>query len=315
MARAPLNKGSACPVCGSSCFHVSLSLGLVTAASFLFLSLEFKTSFHTSACATTNLLHTPRLLRNAIKTPIINTNNPPPKMDPYSSEGELINIHAAFHQYQYDSVLSDFDPSSFSAENHLPARILQLRARIALGQAKDVLDEIKGEKQPELVAVSALATLSLGDEDKAVGIVETLLSQEGDAAAENAIVQVLGGGVLAAAGKGEEALALLGRHQGNREYSQYNTCLGRRGSLLRGYWLIVCGTAVDAVALIVQIHLQQNRNDLAVKEVTAARRWAQDSILVNLAESWVGLRLVRSIYTRHHTADQWIRLRTDNGRY
>lgn len=51
---------------------------------------------------------------------------------------------------------------------------------------------------------------------------------------------------------------------------------------------------VDAVALIVQIHLQQNRNDLAVKEVTAARRWAQDSILVNLAESWVGLRLVRS---------------------
>lgn len=51
---------------------------------------------------------------------------------------------------------------------------------------------------------------------------------------------------------------------------------------------------MDAVALIVQIHLQQNRNDLAVKEVTAARRWAQDSILVNLAESWVGLRLVCS---------------------
>ena len=50
--------------------------------------------------------------------------------------------------------------------------------------------------------------------------------------------------------------------------------------------------AVDAVALIVQIHLQQNRNDLAVKEVAAARRWAQDSLLVNLAESWVGLRLV-----------------------
>lgn len=49
---------------------------------------------------------------------------------------------------------------------------------------------------------------------------------------------------------------------------------------------------MDAVALIVQIHLQQNRNDLAIKEVAAARRWAQDSLLVNLAESWVGLRLV-----------------------
>jgi coatomer protein complex subunit epsilon len=49
---------------------------------------------------------------------------------------------------------------------------------------------------------------------------------------------------------------------------------------------------VEAVALIVQIHLEQNRTDLAVKEVQAARRWAQDSLLVNLAESWVGLRVV-----------------------
>jgi coatomer protein complex subunit epsilon len=46
------------------------------------------------------------------------------------------------------------------------------------------------------------------------------------------------------------------------------------------------------VALIVQIHLQQNRTDLALKEAQAARRWAQDSLLVNLAESWVGLRVV-----------------------
>ena len=52
--------------------------------------------------------------------------------------------------------------------------------------------------------------------------------------------------------------------------------------------------AVDAVSLIVQIHLQQNRTDLALKEVQAARRWAQDSLLVNLAESWVGLRVVRN---------------------
>jgi hypothetical protein len=52
---------------------------------------------------------------------------------------------------------------------------------------------------------------------------------------------------------------------------------------------------VEAVALIVQIHLEQNRTDLAIKEVQAARRWAQDSLLVNLAESWVGLRVVSSV--------------------
>ena len=47
-----------------------------------------------------------------------------------------------------------------------------------------------------------------------------------------------------------------------------------------------------SIALIVQIHLQQNRTDLALKEVTAARKWAQDNLLVNIAESWVGLRVV-----------------------
>jgi hypothetical protein len=47
------------------------------------------------------------------------------------------------------------------------------------------------------------------------------------------------------------------------------------------------------VALTVQIHLQQNRADLALKEAQRARKWAQDSLLVNLAESWVGMREVR----------------------
>lgn len=139
------------------------------------------------------------------------------KMDPYSSEGELINIHTAFHQYQYEAVVSDFDPSSFSTENHLPARILQLRARVALGQADDVFSETKGEKQPELAVVNALALAGQGKTEQAVEAVEKLLSEGGDAVVENAIVQVVGGTVLAGAGKGEEALVLLGRHQGNRE--------------------------------------------------------------------------------------------------
>jgi coatomer protein complex subunit epsilon len=142
-------------------------------------------------------------------------------MDPYSSEGELVNIHAAFHQYQYQSVLDDFDPESFSPENRLPARVLQLRSRVALGQARAVLDEVAGEgqKQPELAAVAALADLSLGNAGPAVEAVERLLADAGDAAGENAIVQVVGGTVLASGGKADEALALLGRHQGNREFT------------------------------------------------------------------------------------------------
>ena len=46
------------------------------------------------------------------------------------------------------------------------------------------------------------------------------------------------------------------------------------------------------LSLIIQIRLAQNRTDLALKEVQAAKRWAQDNLLVNLAESWVGLRVV-----------------------
>lgn len=47
-----------------------------------------------------------------------------------------------------------------------------------------------------------------------------------------------------------------------------------------------------SVALTVQIRLTQNRTDLAQKEVQAAKKWANDSLLVNLAESWVNMRVV-----------------------
>jgi coatomer protein complex subunit epsilon len=134
-------------------------------------------------------------------------------MDPYSAEGELINIHNHFHQGQYQEVV-DFDTSSFSPENALPAQVLVLRARIALGQADDVLAELKGKQEPELQALAALAEHSLGKTDSAVETVEKLASS----AADNATVQVVGGIVLQAAGKSEEALALLSQHQASCMY-------------------------------------------------------------------------------------------------
>ncbi|KAK7397846.1 hypothetical protein QQX98_012780 [Neonectria punicea] len=179
-------------------------------------------------------------------------------MDPYSTEGELINIHNHFHQGQYQEVV-DFDTSTFSPDNALPVRVLTLRARLALGQAQDVLADVKGEQEPDLQALGAFAEYSLGKTDSALKTIESLVSSSSD----NTTVQIVGGTLLQASGKPEEALALLSQHQGS----------------------------LDAVALIAQIHLQQNRTDLALKEVTGARRWAQDSLLVNLAESWVGLRV------------------------
>lgn len=178
-------------------------------------------------------------------------------MDPYGAEGELLNISNAFIQGQYPDVVH-FDISSLSPENAVPARVLKLRAQIVLGKAEDVIVELEGESEPELEAVKALAEYAVGNTD-AVKAIEELAA----ASSDNATVQVIGGTILQAAGKSEEALALLSQHQGN----------------------------LEAVALVVQIHLQQNRTDLAVKEVQAARRWAQDSLLVNIAESWTGVRV------------------------
>lgn len=132
-------------------------------------------------------------------------------MDPYSAEGELINIFNFFHQGQYQEVV-DFDTSSLSPENHLPARLLQLRAQIQLGHAEDVEADVQGEKEPALIAVGALAQQTLGKGESAVSTIEKLAAEHGD----NGAIQVIGGTVLAAAGKFEDALALLSRQEGNR---------------------------------------------------------------------------------------------------
>jgi len=222
-------------------------------------------------------------------------------MDPFSAEGgkkypekprilvehrplttptELLNIHNAFHQGQYQTVI-EFDTSSLSAENRIPASVLQLRAQIANGKAEDVLTSIEKETAPDFAAVRAFAQYSTGNTSGAVSDIEKLVARQ----SENATVQLLSGTVLQAAGKTEEALSILSKHQGSLEaYDHF--CQTIYGNLL------IEMAYIYSIALIVQIHLQQNRTDLALKEVQAARKWAQDSLLVNIAESWVGMRLV-----------------------
>ncbi|KAL8631097.1 hypothetical protein Q9189_003208 [Teloschistes chrysophthalmus] len=179
-------------------------------------------------------------------------------MDPFSAEGELLTIHNAFHQGQYQAVL-DFDTSSLSQSNTTTARVLKLRAQIANGDVQGALASIEKEKGPDFDTVRAFAQHAQGETSTAEKQVEQLVEKS----SENATVQILGGIVLQAAGRTEEALSLLSKHQGN----------------------------LEAIAIITQIHLQQNRTDLALKEVAAARKWAQDSLLVNIAESWVGTRV------------------------
>ena len=107
-----------------------------------------------------------------------------------------------------------FDTSSFSASNKLPARVLKLRAQLALGNATEVLAEVNNDdKVADLAAVKALALYQSGKEAQGLKLAETLAKEQVD----NATVLILAGTVLENAGQSEEALALLSGHQGNLE--------------------------------------------------------------------------------------------------
>ena len=69
--------------------------------------------------------------------------------------------------------------------------------------------------------MKALALYSTGEADTAVGEVEELAA----ASPENMTVQILGGTVLQAAGKSEEALALLTKHSGSLEAYGETCCM------------------------------------------------------------------------------------------
>ncbi|KAF9315321.1 hypothetical protein BG003_003148 [Podila horticola] len=76
-------------------------------------------------------------------------------------------------------------------------------------------------------------------------------------------VKVVVGQVLASEGLVEEALGVLLPH----------------------------GNHLESVAVVVQIYLQMNRLDLAKKEVESCKAWAEDAMLAQLMEAWVGLRV------------------------
>jgi coatomer protein complex subunit epsilon len=125
---------------------------------------------------------------------------------------ELLNIHNAFHQGHYQAVLEQ-SIAGLSPENTLTAKVYMMRAKIACGQANDVLTELEGASEPDLIAVKAFAEYSTAKKEEAAATIEELASTDSD----NTTVQVIGGIVLHLEGKSEEALSLLSKHQGSLE--------------------------------------------------------------------------------------------------
>ena len=171
--------------------------------------------------------------------------------DPFSGENELAPLISAFYTHAYQTVL-DFDVSPLSSSNRPTAQIIKCRAQIAIGQSSKVVSTLSSSRDASSKALVALAKSDLS-------AAQSLAESDPD----DSTVQICAGSVLATHGEYATATDLLSKHQGS----------------------------LEAVALLVQIHLLQHRTDLAVKEVAAAKRWAQDSLLINLAEAWVNLRV------------------------
>lgn len=159
------------------------------------------------------LAATPAPASNAVNTypKPPSSNNHTATMDPFSSEVELVDLRDHFAAGRFQEVV-DYDTTSLSPENKVPAHILALRAKVALGEAKEALAEIKdAESGPEYSALKAYAQHATGKTAEALKAAEALAAS----APDNATVQLLAGSVLQSEGKTEEALALLSQHQGN----------------------------------------------------------------------------------------------------
>lgn len=183
------------------------------------------------------------------------------RMDPFSEgSGELYSIQQAYYTGDYNQVLS-LDITGYNERNKVAAQVLVERAKVRLGRAQEVVSELEGVDDVSLQAVKAYAqyTIGVGAKESGLEAVKQLVEKHGG---ENSVVQYLGGLVYVLEGQDDEALQLLEKHEGS----------------------------LECISLIVQIHLLNNRVERASQEIQAAKKWAQDNIVFNLAEAWVDLR-------------------------
>jgi coatomer protein complex subunit epsilon len=113
--------------------------------------------------------------------------------DPYNPDGELALIHNAFHQGQFEKVI-DWD-SSFSSEYKLPAKMLQIRAMLALGKYDEVLSLAKGQSSPDVKAAAVAAEFFKKPSESSPAVEKA--RKLADSNADNLNVEVLCGSILA----------------------------------------------------------------------------------------------------------------------
>ncbi|ODQ63880.1 putative coatomer subunit epsilon [Nadsonia fulvescens var. elongata DSM 6958] len=179
-------------------------------------------------------------------------------MDPFSDNSELFHIYKAFFTGAYETVLA-VDSTHFSEVNQEKAFVYKLRSKLALGDIDEAIAELQSSPTTPSTSATLVYAMYLKGDRQAVTEIESLVHQNED----NEIVLVLAGIILANEGRYGEALQVLNGHQGS----------------------------LEAISVIVRIHLGNNNTEAAFKEIQAAKKWAQDNIIYNLAEAWVCCRI------------------------
>ncbi|KAI9261055.1 coatomer epsilon subunit-domain-containing protein [Sporodiniella umbellata] len=178
-------------------------------------------------------------------------------------ESVLFSIRNLYALGNYQTVINEVGSGRlFTPESKLEAQVFLYRAYIGQGKYNLVIQDIGASEEASLKAVKLLALyLSNKQKDEIVQEALTLL-EEGSNRIHSA-VQVSVATILVHAGRLEDALRTLHSRQNKLECS----------------------------ALAVQIYLQLDRLDLARNEVSNAKKWAEDALLLQMMEAWVDLRI------------------------
>ncbi|KZT52516.1 hypothetical protein CALCODRAFT_459171, partial [Calocera cornea HHB12733] len=171
----------------------------------------------------------------------------------------------------YKTVIDTPLPEEDSA-SYLPSLIYNLRAHLALSPTTPLPEPT----DPSLAyrAVAAFSSyLRAVDKSEALDeLREVLLEVEGEEELgwEEGVVRSLSATAFWREGETEEALDTLSAEGAKKD--------------------------LECVALTVQIQLSLNRSDLAQKTLEAAKKWADDALLLQLVEAWVSLRTIPPNY-------------------
>ncbi|WBW73998.1 coatomer epsilon subunit [Schizosaccharomyces osmophilus] len=170
----------------------------------------------------------------------------------FSWEASLSNELYFVRQYFYSGSyekLFEIDASSLSEKGLELTELYMARAKLALGES---IESIQGTLTQKSAGGAAL--LALAGE----GSMDLLIEQHGDS---DAAVQTLGAIYLIRKKEYDEALTLVQKSVEN----------------------------LEAVALEVYIHLYQHKLEAAEAAITKSLDWADEEIVLQIAQSWVKL--------------------------